>query len=84
MKIVLAFLLVCLVCFLIFWNVPRPNFSEKYGFPCLGQTIRGKFYVNPARLKEVNELYEEIKEGKPTTLSEKEKETFVRGVDEWR
>ena len=83
MKIALTFLGVILIAFLIVWQMPSPNFSEEYGFPCLGQFIKGKFYVNPARLQEVDELYKDIKTGKKITLSEKEKKMVVQGVNEY-
>ena len=83
MKIAISFLMVCLVCFLIVLNMPRPTFSEKYGFPCLGQFIKGKFYPNPTRLQEIAELYKDIKSEEKTTLSKEDEKVFVRGVDKY-
>ena len=60
MKIAAAFLMICVVCFLIVWNIPRPNFSDYKGFPVLGQTIKGKFYPNPEQNDELTKLGEMI------------------------
>jgi hypothetical protein len=75
MKIAAAFVMVCM-CFLIVWNIPRPDFSDYKGFPVLGQTINGKFYPNPERQNELTQIGEMVlessKEGKLSVVVNEE------------
>lgn len=75
MKIAATFLMVCVVCFLMFWNIPRPDFSDYKDFPVLGQTIKGKFYSNPEQKDELTKLGKMI-------LDAAEKKNFSITLDE--